>query len=119
MTGRAQQLRDALAPEADNASARFAGHHRGRLPGSATVHGVQMQAVQGLGLHVPGPSCHVGIGIEHWTAFEPTDDPITCQRAACVHAARNPPKDSVDVHQMLLDLDVPQGPGQQEAPTGT
>lgn len=107
MTGRAQQLRDALAPEADDAAARFKGHHRGRLRGSATVHGVRMTAVEGLGLHVPGPACHVGIGIEHWTAFEPSNDPINCQRPACLHAARNPPQDAVDVHQMsLLDLDA-------------
>ncbi|MEV8439136.1 hypothetical protein AB0425_17315 [Actinosynnema sp. NPDC051121] len=105
MTGRAQQLRDALADEAADAGTRFEGFHRGHLVGSPTVHAVQMQAV--MGLHVPGPACHIGIGIEHWTSFTPTTDPINCLRAACIHAKNNPPAGAVDIHQMsLLDLDT-------------
>jgi hypothetical protein len=78
VTDQVSPLHAALAAPAADARARFEGQRNGYLDGSDTVHAVQLQ--DWLGLRVPGPGCHVGVGTWDFTRFKPTTAVVTCGR---------------------------------------
>lgn len=98
----ASRLHAALTEPAAEARARFGEGDNGYLDGSDTVHAVRLQ--HWLGLPVPGPGCHVGMGTWDFTRFKPSTGAVTCGRCLNSGLDRAAPVTGDEPGQLRLDI---------------